>query len=666
MSDLSVVVGLAAAGTLAVVVVLCRGVGPVARVVAALAVAASALSYLAWRTVSLIDGVAAMPAQDRTFTLLFYPIEVISLLFLLKFCLLASRSTSARRRREADGHERRLRALPPAAHPAVDVWIPTYDEGWEILERSITAAQGLDWPAERLEVCVLDDGRRPWLQAKCEAIGVTYLTRPDNAHRKAGNLNNALAQRTAPFILAVDADFVMSPGILYRTLGFFADPDVAVVQTPQTYFNIDATRRALGLSRASPLGFDGVDMFYRSMQSMRDAWGVSFFCGTSAVLRREALEAIGGFVTRTDIEDQATSVKLLANGRRTLYLNEVLSQGLAAETLAAHQDQLRRWARGSLQINWTEFGSFGRGLGPIQRLFFLQDDWVSLAFLPLAFTLAPATIWLTGANLFPDAAAFDVMLRPVLLYLVAVIYLQWAQSGLWVWPLSQAMTIYWSVTLLPTVLTTLIKPFGRSLVGIRSVTLKGESTRIGGVVIGSALAIGAMLAVNAGAMLWHLGWGKPLQMHFGETAALLFWSLLNLLMLTLALQACFEPRTAGRELWFAMQRPAEIRFGSVWHAATLTSLSLAGAVVHLPAAEGGSPRRATLALDGLPTLRGRVRSRAAADDGGERIWIEFQGLAPATRQALIRRLYVASGREPVVPRLRLGTLARAAGGRLVS
>jgi cellulose synthase (UDP-forming) len=98
------------------------------------------------------------------------------------------------------------------------------------------------------------------------------------------------------------------------------------------------------------------------MQPGRDAWDAAFYCGSAALLRRQALLDIGGFVAVTDIEDQATAVKLLSKGYKTRYLNEPLSVGLAAESNAVLRDQRNRWARGSLQILFTTFGPFGRGL----------------------------------------------------------------------------------------------------------------------------------------------------------------------------------------------------------------------------------------------------------------------------------------------------------------
>ena len=128
------------------------------------------------------------------------------------------------RRMEADKHEARLRASLPLGLPEVDVYIPTYNEPIEILEKTITGALCLDYP--RFQIWVLDDGRRPWLRELCRDKGVGYLTRPDNVHAKAGNINHALTKTSAPFVAVFDADFIPQRNFLMRTMGFFDDPKI--------------------------------------------------------------------------------------------------------------------------------------------------------------------------------------------------------------------------------------------------------------------------------------------------------------------------------------------------------------------------------------------------------------------------------------------------------
>ena len=117
--------------------------------------------------------------------------------------------------------------------PAVDALVATYDEERPIIEKTIVGLKQLDWPSDKLHVYVLDDGRRTWIRDLCAAHDVTYVTRPDNRDRKAGNHNHALTVSKAPFIVSMDADFVPFPNLIYRAIGFFCDPAVANVQTPQ-------------------------------------------------------------------------------------------------------------------------------------------------------------------------------------------------------------------------------------------------------------------------------------------------------------------------------------------------------------------------------------------------------------------------------------------------
>jgi cellulose synthase (UDP-forming) len=179
------------------------------------------------------------------------------------------------------------RPLPPRAETGltVDVYIATYDEPIDLVLATTRAAAAIRYPHE---TWVLDDGARPALRAAVEALGVGYLQRDDAwqdrpLHAKAGNLNNALMSTEGEFVLVLDADQVPHPEILDATLGYFRDPAVALVQTPQTNRNV-SSRDALGSE--APL-------FYGPIQQGKDGWNAAFFCGSNAVIRREALMALG-------------------------------------------------------------------------------------------------------------------------------------------------------------------------------------------------------------------------------------------------------------------------------------------------------------------------------------------------------------------------------------
>ncbi|AEF40886.1 glycosyltransferase family 2 protein [Hoyosella subflava] len=192
---------------------------------------------------------------------------------------------------------RRGEPPPPPPDATVDVFITTYNEPLELVLRTAEAAQRIRYPHT---TWILDDGARPDLAAAAEARGIRYLVRASGwtnkpRHAKAGNLSNALMQTDGEFILILDADQVPKPEILDRTLGYFEDERMALVQTPQYFVNVP---------EGDPLGSQA-PLFYGPIQEGKDGWNAAYFCGSNAVLRREALMQLGvtGYVkaVETDI-----------------------------------------------------------------------------------------------------------------------------------------------------------------------------------------------------------------------------------------------------------------------------------------------------------------------------------------------------------------------------
>ena len=234
--------------------------------------------------------------------------------------------------------------------PFVDVLICTYNEDRAILERTIIGATSMKYPNFR--VWVLDDGRRDWLVDLCAQKNCHYITRPDNSHAKAGNINHAIRHiaklDVAPdFIAILDADFVPFSNLISRALCLFKDPTVGVVQTPQHFFNPDPIQNNLAITEVFP---DEQRFFFDILMPAKDAWEVAFCCGTSSVIRFSALREIGGFPTDSVTEDFLLTVRLRERGYKTLYLNEKLSAGLAPEGIHEYATQRLRWCLGLVQI----------------------------------------------------------------------------------------------------------------------------------------------------------------------------------------------------------------------------------------------------------------------------------------------------------------------------
>ncbi|MFL6143302.1 MAG: glycosyltransferase family 2 protein [Labedaea sp.] len=181
----------------------------------------------------------------------------------------------------------RERGEPPAPSPdaTVDVFITTYNEPVDLVMETAMAAHRIRFPHQ---TWVLDDGDRAGMRAAVTAEGIGYLTRSADwadrpRHAKAGNLNNALFATEGEFLLILDADQVPQPAILDRTLGYFTEPTVAIVQTPQYFINVEDS---------DPLGCQS-PLFYGPIQQGKDGWNAAFFCGSNAVLRRDALMQLG-------------------------------------------------------------------------------------------------------------------------------------------------------------------------------------------------------------------------------------------------------------------------------------------------------------------------------------------------------------------------------------
>jgi cellulose synthase (UDP-forming) len=283
----------------------------------------------------------------------------------------------------------------PEQWPAIDLLIPTYTEPLSVVKYTALAAMNIDWPADKLNVYILDDGKREEFRRFAEEAGIGYITRDDNAHAKAGNINHALARLDAPFVAIFDCDHVPTRSFMQMTLGWFLrDSKLAMLQTPHHFYSPDPFERNLGQFRTIP---NEGELFYGIVQDGNDFWNATFFCGSCAVLRRKALDEIGGIAVETVTEDAHTSLRMQMNGWNTAYINIPQAAGLATERLSGHVKQRIRWARGMIQILRTDNPLFARGLKPAQRLcYFNAMSHFLYAFPRLIFLTAPLIYLIFG------------------------------------------------------------------------------------------------------------------------------------------------------------------------------------------------------------------------------------------------------------------------------
>lgn len=283
-------------------------------------------------------------------------------------------------------------APPAAAGLSVDVFVPTYNESVELVRKTLLAARAMDYPHT---TWLLDDGRRDEMRALAQQLGCEHLARTDNAHAKAGNLNHALAHSRGELVAIFDADHAPRRDFLTRTLGYFSDPKVGFVQTPQDFYNLDSfqhRRRGTGNTF-----WTEQSLFFRVIQRGKDYWNAAFFCGSCAVVRRSALDEIGGFATGTVTEDLHTSMRLHAKGNISVYHAEPLAFGLAPESIEPFIGQRVRWGQGAMHV-WRKEGILRhRGLSWAQKLNYLAsvltyfDGWQKAVFY-----FAPAVVLLSG------------------------------------------------------------------------------------------------------------------------------------------------------------------------------------------------------------------------------------------------------------------------------
>lgn len=508
------------------------------------------LRYAVWRIV------ATMPPSDLGFETLFAWVFLGFELTAIVYTLMSIHMLMRRRdnRAQADRGEAALRERHARGEevPAVDVFICTYNEELAVLEKTIIAAQAIDYP--RLNVWVLDDTRRDWLRAYCERRGVHYARRPDNRHAKAGNLNNGLRLSAgvtdAPFILVLDADFAPQRQIVYRMLGLFEDRRVGLVQTPQFYYNADPIQHNL---RATDSWVDEQRVFFDVLQPAKDAVDSAFCVGTSFIVRRDAITEAGGFPVGSVCEDIHTTYLLLRHGRITRWLGERLSNGLSAESIIDYINQRSRWCLGTVQLALLPDGPLrGPGYSLSARLHFLHGllHWLGKPFMVLVL-LAPALYWYAGVSAFhATPQAFAAYGLPSLVMFWAYSY--WVSQRRCLPVFSEVSQLVAAMAVSGTLARAMLKPFGHPF----KVTAKGLD-RSRTVVHWKLVAVfgGLLVALQGAAAMAALG-GEALTP--GDQLNLV-WTGIALVLCLSALMACVDLPRPQQEERFPWRARARVR-----------------------------------------------------------------------------------------------------------
>jgi cellulose synthase (UDP-forming) len=591
--------------------------------------------YLLWRLT-----VTVLPASGAWYEIawiwLCLAIEVIAYFdaLILYLCFLRTTDRSG----EADAHEARLRSEADGTLPSVDIYIPTYSEPLDVLEKTITGALCLDYP--NLKTWVLDDGKRAWLKAYCEEKGVGYITRPDNAHAKAGNINHALTKTDGEYLALFDADFVVQRDFLMRTMGFFADPQIGIVQVPHSFYNADPLQTNLAARKTIP---DDQRFFFEAIMPSRDGWDAAFCCGSNSVTRREALRAIGDRLPVDSLtEDMLLSLSLLRKGYVTRYLNERLAYGLAPEGLRAFFIQRSRWARGALQMLYLRSGPLGPGLTLMQRLLFLPTHWLSQS-LSMSFGIIVPIVFMWSGLLPMVNVTLEGILSFLLPTILAIVGGLCLYAPRQYFPLaSQVLGTLQSFKLLPLLLLTLVKPFGHTF----KVTPKGRSAVNSGYDAAMFWTSATLMALTIGGVLINLVPEWRIMEQDALVAVVAGWGGYNMLILFLVGMLSLQGEVRRTEERFEISEAVWILDnGSSARTGRLIDISLSGAAVAISAGlkdANGAPIR--LFVPEVGVLSGHVVRRMPGQIG-----VAFDAVAGVERDLLIRKLFTTKRTEVHVP-----------------
>jgi cellulose synthase (UDP-forming) len=506
------------------------------------------IRYVLWRSLSTLN---LSNPLDGVFSLGLLFMELL-IIFSYSFQLYLMLKVKDRRR-EAD----RMAAavIDRIFTPSVDILIPTYDEQDFILRRTIIGCQALDYANKK--IYLLDDTKRSEIKQLAKELGCKYITRPDNRHAKAGNLNHALTKTSGELIVVFDADFIPTKNFLTRTVGFFQDEKMALVQTNQSFYNPDPVARNLGLEDVLT---EEVEIFSRHYQLLRDGVETAVCYGSSFVVRRSYLEDVGGFVTDSLSEDYFTGIRLVAKGYRFIYLDEKLSAGLAAENIAAHLLQRVRWTRGTLQAFFIDSNPLTiPGLRPIQRLAHFEGLLQWFANIPrVVFLLMPLAYWFL--DVIPIRASFAEWLYFFLpYYLLSLITFSWVNKRSRSALLSDLYSVVQCIPLAITAIQVMLNPFSQGF----KVTPKGLSRNryvfnwslaLPLIVLFGVTLFGAWQSLSLGILTPNTGQTQRIE---GLVLGL-SWSAYNLIILALALLILVDAPKPDVYEWFHLRRVVQL------------------------------------------------------------------------------------------------------------
>ncbi|HEY5995288.1 MAG TPA: UDP-forming cellulose synthase catalytic subunit [Gallionellaceae bacterium] len=473
--------------------------------------------------------------------------------------------------------------------PTVDVFIPTYNEPLDIVRITATAAAQIDYPKEKLNIYILDDGgtqakrnhsetgmeawgRHYSLRETAAELGISYITRETNQQAKAGNINHALRYTAGEVILVLDCDHVPTRDILQNTVGqFIADPKLFLVQTPHFFINPTPVEKNLE-GKATPSSES--DMFYRRIHPGLNFWNASYFCGSAALLRRTCLMEVGGIRGTTITEDAETAYQLHARGYNSVYVNRPMVCGLSPESYDDYVTQRSRWAQGMVQLVLLNNPLKTRGLSLPQRIAYFNSSFFWMFGFPrFIYFIAPAAYLILGLNVYH--ASWMQILAFTLPYVLSIyMVMHFFYAGTRQPFFSEIYESVQSLFLMPAVISVLLNPWKPTF----KVTPKGlthEKSYLSPLAAPFFLVIGInVVAVVLAGLKWVY---EPLLRDV--IAVTVIWCFYNLYLSVVSLGAFWERKQTRKFYRIAAEGKITVRFprmGDAVYAGEVHDVSLSG------------------------------------------------------------------------------------------
>jgi len=445
---------------------------------------------------------------------------------------------------------RNIAPLVPFHNPQndlkVDVFIPTYNEDDEILEATLIGCNKIRYQHKTF---ILDDGNRPSVRKLAERQGCEYIARPTHEYAKAGNINYALSKTDGEFIVILDADMIPQPEYLDRTLGYFRDEKLALVQLPQEFYNRDSIQHS---SNEKP--WHEQTLFFRVIQPGKNYSNSAFWCGSPSVIRRKSLLDVGGVSTETITEDIHTTVRLHSRGWKTLFVNEPLAFGIAPQTITAFLVQRLRWAQGTMQLySSKESPLLIPGLSLEQRFSYLASFMAYLeSFQKIILISMP--ILILGFDIFPMKVGFtDFVIHWVPFFVLNIVANQIGGRGVFNYFNTEKYNLLKTMIFIKSTFTLFNKQpikFEVTPKTVEDSVYMQERNSLRSFMVIFGILLGSMIFA-AIKLFTHM----PDLISMEAFVIALFWALYNLVVILMALKEVFQKRHDRKQYRFPLNVP---------------------------------------------------------------------------------------------------------------